>query len=550
MLLACLVLSGSVAAHLHFANVTFDDAFISFRYAENLARGDGLVFNPGERVEGYSNFLWTVLLALPLLGGLFPEDEVGLLALAKGLGALFSLMSVLLLWHTSRSTSRTSNPGGPFELLSWVGPAYVAALPAVAIWGVGALETPLVSFLLLLCVHLHLREDAAFERQQKTYPLSYVALFLAALTRPEPVALALPLAALRWLRRWRRLGFGRATVDELRSVLWFLIPYGTFLLFRYGYYGELLPNTYYSKLHDDPEAWARGARYLAAAARDFEVGFLAVAGLLALALARRMPYRVQCTLLLVATWSLVVAHEGGDWMPVHRMLVPVLPLVGFLVGELARAVAQVEPRHLEARWPAWLAPPRWTSAWNDTVERIAARPGAWKRLRWGAGTFLVAALAANLVGQHRGLNMQTRSGWRGIELGQGLHFGAARWMRRELSALDGTQRRPLLALGEAGVVPYVTRFPVLDLFGLTDRHIARQPGPLHRKFDVDYVLARRPEYVFLLAQRAPEGHWFSDHHHATVLLQNDRFQSEYAVLRDFGGAVLLRRVPADGGRIP
>src|SRR5262245_14911733 len=39
-----------------------DDAFISFRYARNLANGNGLVFNPGERVEGYTNFLWTVVL--------------------------------------------------------------------------------------------------------------------------------------------------------------------------------------------------------------------------------------------------------------------------------------------------------------------------------------------------------------------------------------------------------------------------------------------------------------------------------------------------------
>ena len=43
-----------------------DDAFISFRYARNLVDGHGLVFNPGERVEGYTNFLWTVLMAVSL----------------------------------------------------------------------------------------------------------------------------------------------------------------------------------------------------------------------------------------------------------------------------------------------------------------------------------------------------------------------------------------------------------------------------------------------------------------------------------------------------
>jgi hypothetical protein len=44
-----------------------DDAFISFVYSKHLAAGEGLVFNLGERVEGYTNFLWVALMALPHL---------------------------------------------------------------------------------------------------------------------------------------------------------------------------------------------------------------------------------------------------------------------------------------------------------------------------------------------------------------------------------------------------------------------------------------------------------------------------------------------------
>ena len=47
---------------------TEDDAFISFRYARNLVDGQGLVFNPGEKVEGYSNFGWV----LAFCGGAAP----------------------------------------------------------------------------------------------------------------------------------------------------------------------------------------------------------------------------------------------------------------------------------------------------------------------------------------------------------------------------------------------------------------------------------------------------------------------------------------------
>jgi hypothetical protein len=51
LLLGC-ALTIVLVGHLHFANITLDDAFISFRYGENLANGHGLVFNLGERVEG------------------------------------------------------------------------------------------------------------------------------------------------------------------------------------------------------------------------------------------------------------------------------------------------------------------------------------------------------------------------------------------------------------------------------------------------------------------------------------------------------------------
>src|SRR5579863_3651258 len=51
---------------------TIDDAYISFRYAKNLARGMGLVYNAGEHIEGYTNFFWTVLLACGVKLGLDP----------------------------------------------------------------------------------------------------------------------------------------------------------------------------------------------------------------------------------------------------------------------------------------------------------------------------------------------------------------------------------------------------------------------------------------------------------------------------------------------
>jgi len=53
-------------------SLTLDDSYITFRYASNLAAGNGLVFNPGEhpRAEGITSPLYAVMLSLAALSGM------------------------------------------------------------------------------------------------------------------------------------------------------------------------------------------------------------------------------------------------------------------------------------------------------------------------------------------------------------------------------------------------------------------------------------------------------------------------------------------------
>ena len=81
-------------AHAISLDFLLDDAFISFRYAQNLVEGHGLVFNPGgpgEPVEGYTNFLWVLLMAAGMVVGIEPEllsRVLGLACFAAGLLAV------------------------------------------------------------------------------------------------------------------------------------------------------------------------------------------------------------------------------------------------------------------------------------------------------------------------------------------------------------------------------------------------------------------------------------------------------------------------------
>src|SRR5512135_3050574 len=74
--------------HARLFDFVADDAYISFRYARTLALSGQLVFNLGERVEGYTNFFWTVLLALGIKLGLGPVMLSRFLGVAFGIATL------------------------------------------------------------------------------------------------------------------------------------------------------------------------------------------------------------------------------------------------------------------------------------------------------------------------------------------------------------------------------------------------------------------------------------------------------------------------------
>src|SRR2546428_9644856 len=161
---ACVLLVG-LGFHLR---MPFDDSFITYRYAANLANGQGLVFNPGERVEGYTCFLGVVILSgiiaagfdvvlwSQVLGGL---AALGTVAVAVRLEALLGMPTVV--WPRI------------------VMPFALAACPAFALWAGSGMETSLFTLLVTLTLFLHVRSPGSV--------WSGLALAAATMTRPEGV---------------------------------------------------------------------------------------------------------------------------------------------------------------------------------------------------------------------------------------------------------------------------------------------------------------------------------------------------------------------------
>lgn len=203
-----------------FRGWTYDDPYITYRYAANLAEGQGFVYNPGERVLSTTSPLLALVLAVPaLLGAELPPA-------ANFIGAVSLAAGGLLLWEIAR---RLEAPAA-----GWI---CAALYPASALL-VGTLgsETPLY---LALC----LGAAAAYLRRQ--YAPAAVLLGLGMLARPD-AGLFAALLAVDWLARaFRERGSLAAVVRAvpLRALLAgaaVLLPWA---VFGWAYFGSPVPET-------------------------------------------------------------------------------------------------------------------------------------------------------------------------------------------------------------------------------------------------------------------------------------------------------------------
>ncbi|HVS03018.1 MAG TPA: hypothetical protein VMT16_09630 [Thermoanaerobaculia bacterium] len=445
LLTACLLaatLAWAVSAAFY-GTVPGDDAFITFRYAENWLAGHGPVWNPGERVEGYSNPLFLALMTLlAALGMTLP----GAAALVNLLG-LATVLAVIVLW--SRELADDDRPG-------WLaaGVAGVVLLhPATALYlhqGLETLQHAGLVALALFVVRRGVRSPA--------HLVGAAALAAAlAISRPEGILMTAVVGAFCLAGRG----------DRLRRPLLFVLPaavlIGSWIALRWSFYGDLLPNTYYVKLAAPLlRRLVRGVEYVA----DGGAVLLFAPLLLAPLWRLDTPQRRRSMLVLVVGLLAVLVFPllaGGDWMRGYRFLVPALPFAAVLWGAGVGAL-----------WGASSQPLRW--------------------LRLLAAAVAVAAILARVTLAHVELARASREDGAWVAA----HAALGGWLREQ------TPPGSLIALGAVGAVGFYSDRPVLDCWGLNDAWIARHGRRAqgltmaHQTYDGRYVWRRRPEWVFPL----------------------------------------------------
>lgn len=404
---------------------TIDDAYITFRYARNLARHGELVFNPGEAVEGTTNLLWALICT-----------PAALIQVSMETWALVAAIACLV-WTSVRLTHVGRLMGaGPVATLAAVG-LCVTNLHFLRATTNG-LEGAFYAALML---------EALFQILRGRLKLAALFAGLMFLTRPEGAALA----GLAGLLAWRLHGRGRGR-DLLAGVAVLAVIVGAVTIWRLATYGDPVPNSVIAKSFGFAELRAArfGAPYFLAWASEAPhlLLLLALAGVLLLREWRSRDPATLAALFAAAGLGFsyaVTLRNAGDWMPHFRLLAQYLPLYAVLL--------------------LWLASPPGRARLGRP--KLAA-PGAALVLLFQAQQ-LVFAFGTSPDDSNRGF--------------LDLYAQAAERLKGRLKPTDVVSAEGLGYIAWA-----LEETPFHDPLGLTDKHLARhgRPEPTYGKEDVNY----------------------------------------------------------------
>lgn len=438
------LLAGAAAlfvAVLRTSRVVIDDAFISFRYLDHWLAGHGLVFNVGERLEGYTNFLWIVALAPLRVAGLSPETASLVLSVAA---------VVALLWavHGAATALSGNALAGAFALILALSSA------SLAFYTGSGMETVFFAALIALA-------NGQLAQRGGITPLAAFLFGLATLTRPDGVLFAG--AAFLAFSVPSASGVPGGMRALLRAVAAYAILPIMHLLFRLSYYGEWLPNTFYAKATGiEADLLTLGLDYLAGFLRSGGVVPAVAAALAVFSRAARNRTGAALTIQVILQ-SGYTAWVGGDSFPLTRFLLPLLPCLAVLGG--VGILGLLQRGKVVERW--------WAPA---VILPLAIAATSLDHLTYSKGS--VAILRANKAEREE----------------------MAAWISRRFPDAKS------LAVNAAGVIPYRTGLPAIDMLGLADRHIARAKVATseegnrfagHFKHDGHYVLSRAPDVVVM-----------------------------------------------------
>lgn len=470
-----------------FLNESFyhDDAYITLRYVDHFLNGTGIVWNPGEYVQGYTNFLNLIII---FLLGKFDIDLVlstqllgfagfiGLIVLMISFGLNYKIENKRPVWHL------------PFILI-------ITSVPFV-VWSLGGLEGPLYSFWIAAGAFAFMKAlNSSISKQ--IIVISGICFGLSILTRPDGIVFTVVtfsyLFLLILLNKDQRKKAVTNCLIFITVIILIILPY---IIWQLQYYGDFVPNTFYAKTNG--LTWntiTAGFKYLIifSIRPPFLPAFF-LFGFYYLVKNKLWDHKLIYLSLLIFAYLSFIVFVGGDHMPAFRFLLPVIPLMVMLFTMVLTLYIVKEKTRINAV--------------NSTLIVL------------GFSALSIFDFQLNPIAEDGASAVGTRVG----------NYIAQEWP-------EGS----LIALSTAGSTPYYAKnFCYIDMLGLNDAHIGKrkiqkielenQNLPGHLKGDGAYILSRQPDYIIPGPAQGTEVEkpWFlSD----LELSRQPKFKEEYELFK-------------------
>lgn len=458
--------------------VVAEDSYITFRFAKNLAHGYGFVWNIGEPpIEGYTNFLWLLICAFVYKIGLPLPVTSQILGICASIGTLY---------FTFKFANRIFKVDKIFALVPL---AFLAFTGPFVHWTMSGMETVFFGFLLITGVY-----HFALYLDEKKFPNIFIAalvLFLATLTRPEGFIIFGILCGIGFLR-WaihRNYSF----LHLLLFGVTYLIPFGVYLLWKYTYFGDILPNTYYAKTGGGIYQCIRGCIYVGYFSFHYILPFLLV---FALYLWEDLPFMkkglgiksfiqnftantgVFTATMILLVYGLYLIYTGGDYMAMYRFVVPVLPFLHLLMGLLFYLIyKKIEDQKSKRQAAIGVLI---FVFFANLIHSLPIAPYLYKKSEFQHGNYL------------------------GVKI-ERWHTGRLRTIGKFFQSYHKSYNESL-ATGAIGAISYLADMKIYGMHGLVDPVIAHKKRgrekklglgyPGHEKGDIEYIFhEKKPTYL-------------------------------------------------------
>lgn len=176
--------------------------------------------------------------------------------------------------------------------------------------------------------------------------------------------------------------------------------------------------------------------------------------------------KLRLPLLFIILQSISILRLGGDWMPAYRFMVPILSFSAIIISEMYHNISSSLRKCLLIFF-------LFITAFSF----------------WKVHLHLVSSSYNNRFSYIPSFQLVIESPY----------IQAANYL------ITNSCKDDLVAIGDAGIIPYLSGNKILDLWGLMDKKIAKMPMPMGSKIDTAYLISRSPKWIVLYDKNRETG---------------------------------------------